>query len=307
MLNRKQKIVPNLWFDREAEAAVNFYTSVFDNSSVNSQLKYSKVGQEIHGQEAGTVMSIGFQLEGCQMLALNGGPQFKFNPSISFFVLCKDEEEINRLWKELVEEGEVYMELDSYDWSSRYGWLQDRFGLHWQLMVATENSEQNIVPMLMFTGDSHGKAESAIRYYTSVFEDSNLEGILKYGEEDQNGYAMGAVKHAQFQLEGKTFMAMDSGVTHEFPFNESISFIVNCKDQKEIDSYWGKLTREGDPNAQQCGWLKDKFGISWQIIPEDIEKILNDPDKAKAHQAMEALLAMKKIDLAGLKNSGVSQ
>lgn len=304
MKNREQKIIPNLWFDAQAEEAVDFYTAIFGDSGVNSVVRYPGVGQEIHGKEAGSVMTIDFQLEGYQLLALNGGPHFKFNPSISFFVNCRDEEEINFLWKQLLEGGEAFMSLDSYEWSPRYGWLQDKYGLHWQLMIDTENqATQKITPLLFFTGQRHGKAEEAIEFYTSVFENTNVEGILKYEEADENEYAMGAVKHAQFQLEGETFMAMDSGIPNDFPFSEAISFIINCENQQEIDRYWEKLTSGGDPQAQQCGWLKDKFGVSWQVVPVGMEKILNDPDSEKANRAMEAMMKMKKIDLDVLESA----
>lgn len=304
MKSIKQKIVPNLWFDTEAEEAVKFYTSIFKNSRINTITRYPEVGQEIHKKEAGSIMTIDFELEGYQLLALNGGPHFKFNPSISLFVTCRDEAEINGLWKNLFEGGEALLPLDSYDWSSRYGWLQDRYGLHWQLMI-NDNSEdpaQNICPLLFFTGDSHGEAGLAIKFYTSVFENSKINGILKYEKEDNNDYALGAVKHAQFQLRGETFMAMDSGMENDFPFNEAISFIVQCKDQQEIDKYWEQLTEGGDSQAQQCGWLKDKFGISWQIVPVGMGKLLNNPDKETANHAMEAMLKMQKIDLQALKN-----
>lgn len=302
MENNEQKIIPNLWFDSQAEEAVNFYTSIFRNAGVNSVSRYPEVGQEIHGKEAGSVMTIDFQLEGYQLLALNGGPHFKFNPSISLFVICDDNEEINHLWKNLYEGGEALLPLESYDWSPCYGWLQDRYGLNWQLMINDTGQEisQKICPLLFFTGASHGKAEQALKFYTSVFEDSMIEGIQKYEKEDKNDYAMGGVKHAQFQLRGETFMVMDSGMVNDFPFNEAISFIVQCKDQREIDKYWEKLSAGGDPNAQQCGWLKDKFGISWQVVPQGMDKILNNPDKEKAKRAMEAMLKMKKIDVQAL-------
>lgn len=194
------------------------------------------------------------------------------------------------------------MPLDSYQWSRKYGWLQDRFGLSWQVMLEEPSTTQHkIVPLLFFTGEMHGKAEEAIRFYTSIFKESRIEGILHYG--DENPYAEGMVKHAQFQLEGQTFMAMDNGVEKEFPFNEAVSFIVECKDQKEIDYYWNELTAEGDPAAQQCGWLKDRFGVSWQIVPEGMGKMLNALDGKRAEQAMESLMQMKKIIITKLEEA----
>lgn len=299
MKNIKQKIVPCLWFDTEAEEAVEFYTSLFGNSKVNSVTRYPAAGHEIHQMKEGSVMSIDFELEGYQIQALNGGPHFKLNPSTSLFMVCRDEAEINRLWKTLIGNGKALLPLDSYDWSSRYGWLQDRYGLNWQFMIEDDEyrPEQRLCPLLFFTGASHGKAEEAVNYYTSIFENSGVEGIQKYQEEDNNKYALGKVKHAQFQFFGETFMAMDSGMENDFPFSEAFSLVVQCKDQQEIDKYWEKLTAGGDPQAQQCGWLKDKFGFPWQVVPVGMEDFLNHPDKEKANRSMEAMLKMKKIDL----------
>lgn len=302
MRNINQKIVPCLWFDKEAGEAVEFYTSLFANSKINRKTPYPDAGQEIHQKEAGSIMTIDFELEGYQLLALNGGPHFKFNPSISLFMVCRNEAEITHLWNKLLEGGEALLPLDSYDWSPRYGWLHDRYGLNWQLMIEDReyHPEQRLCPLIFFTGNAHGKAEAAVEFYTSVFEDSKVEGIQKYEEEDNNPYALGKVKHAQFQLRGETFMAMDSGMENDFPFNEAFSFMVQCKDQQEIDKYWEQLTAGGDPKAQQCGWLKDKFGVSWQVVPAGMEEMLNHPDKEKANRAMEAMLKMKKINLQQL-------
>ncbi|NJW52457.1 VOC family protein [Salinimicrobium oceani] len=303
MKTRKQNIVPNLWFDKEAEEAVAFYTGLFENSAVNSITRYPAVGQEIHGQEAGTVMTVNFELAGYQLLALNGGPHFQFNPSISLFVSCRDQEELQELWNKLLAGGQALMPLDAYDWSSGYGWLQDQYGLNWQLMIDDSRQQpvQKICPLLFFTGKQHGKAEQAVNFYVSVFEDSKVEGMLKYEKEDNNEYALGTVKHAQFQLRGETFMAMDSGIAMDHPFNEAVSFIVQCENQQEIDTYWEQLTQGGDPQAQQCGWLKDKFGVSWQVAPMGMEQLMNHPDKEKANRAMEAMLQMKKLDIKALQ------
>lgn len=294
-----QNIVPCLWFDTEAEEAADFYTSVFSNSKINSKTRYPEAGQEIHQKEAGSIMTVEFELEGYHLLALNGGPHFKFNPSVSLFVMCRNEKEINNLWQGLLAGGNEMMPLDSYDWSPRYGWLQDHYGLNWQLMIddSEYHPEQRICPLIFFTGARHGEAEAAIEFYTSVFENSKVEGIQKYEKDDHNEYALGKVKHAQFLLRGETFMAMDSGMENDFPFNEAVSFMVNCKDQAEIDKYWKLLTEGGDPQAQQCGWLKDKFGVSWQVAPVGMEKIFNQPDREKANRAMEAMMKMKKIEL----------
>lgn len=303
-MKTEQKIVPCLWFDTQAEEAAKFYTGIFNNSRILSVVPYPGVGQEIHGKQEGSVMTVAFELEGYQFLALNGGSQFEFNPSISLFMICRNEEEIYRIWDELLEDGKALMPLDKYEWSSGYGWLQDRYGLSWQLMIGDNGYKpaQRISPLLFFSGKSHKKAEEAVKYYTSIFEGSAIVGIEKYTKEDNNEYALGAVKHAQFQLFEETFMVMDSATKDDYPFNEAISFMVQCKDQQEIDKYWEKLGRGGDPEAQQCGWLKDKFGISWQIVPKDMEKIMNNTDKEKVNHAMAAMMKMKKINLQDLQN-----
>jgi predicted 3-demethylubiquinone-9 3-methyltransferase (glyoxalase superfamily) len=194
-------------------------------------------------------------------MCLNGGSQYTFNPSVSFFVVCETEEEIDKTWKNLLEGGSVLMPLDKYEWSAKYGWVQDRFGLSWQLSLGKRDEVgQKITPMLMFTGKQNGRAEQAFQFYTSVFANSSVKGVLRYkkGENEVEG----AVKHVQFNLGKYIFMAMESSFPHHFSFNEAISFVVECKTQEDIDYYWEKLSAV--PEAEQCGWLKDKFGVSWQ-------------------------------------------
>lgn len=301
---KTQKIIPNLWFDPvkfPAEKAAEFYKSVFQNVQIETIARYGESGKEIHEQKPGSVMTVKFSIEGHEFVGLNGGPYFQFNPSVSFFVICKSEQEIDALWEKLKENGQVLMPLDKYDWSPKYAWFQDKFGINWQLMLEEPTTiQQKIVPSFFFTGKSHGKAEEAVKFYTSVFKNSEIEGILKYTEEDKNDYALGTVKHAQFQLEGQTFMAMDSGMENDFPFSEAISFIIDCQTQEEIDYYWNKLSAV--PEAEQCGWLKDKFGISWQVVPATIlNKMMQDPDNEKRERAIASFMQMKKFNLQQLK------
>lgn len=296
------KISSCLWFDDQAEEAVKLYTGIFKDSQVHHTNRYSEVGQEIHGRPAGSVMTIDFELENHSFVALNGGPHFTFNPSVSFFVSCTSEAKAEEIWSKLIEGGKAMMPLDKYEWSEKYGWLQDRFGLSWQIMLDTSgNRELSICPLLFFTRTQRGNAEKAIHFYTSIFKGSDIQGILKYTEEE--GEPNGLVKHAQFQLEGQTFMAMDAGVDSEFPFNEAVSFIVHCNTQAEIDYHWNKLSEGGDPGAQQCGWLKDKFGLSWQVVPTEMQQWLMDNNSEKAKRVMSAMLQMKKLDINELRKS----
>jgi predicted 3-demethylubiquinone-9 3-methyltransferase (glyoxalase superfamily) len=154
--------------------------------------------------------------------------------------------------------------------------------------------KQKITPTLMFVDKQCGKAEEAINFYATVFHKAKVGDILRYskGEEPDKE---GTIKHAAFELEGLEFAAMDSARVHNFAFNEAISLIVHCENQEEIDYYWGKLS--ADPKAEQCGWLKDKYGVSWQIVPTVMDEMLKDKDKEKLERVTEAFLKMKKFDI----------
>ena len=149
------------------------------------------------------------------------------------------------------------------------------------------------------------EAEEAARFYVSIFNNSSIGQISYYGTEGQEIHQRppGSVMTIGFQLDGHSFLGLNSGLV--FKFNEAIAFIINCKDQQEVDYYWNKLTVGGDPNAQQCGWLKDKFGLSWQVVPVQLSELLSG-DKAKAGKVMSALLQMKKLDLAVLEKAAES-
>jgi predicted 3-demethylubiquinone-9 3-methyltransferase (glyoxalase superfamily) len=157
---------------------------------------------------------------------------------------------------------------------------------------------QKITPFLWF--DS--QAEEAMNFYTSIFPDSQVVSIKRYPDGPLEGPMKGLegkVLTAVFELMGQRFMALDGGPL--FKASGAISFYVECENQEEVDAYWNRLTEGGDPNEQQCGWLKDKFGFSWQIIPSALPKLMNDPDAEKAGRVMQAMLQMKKIDVAGLE------
>jgi predicted 3-demethylubiquinone-9 3-methyltransferase (glyoxalase superfamily) len=291
-----QKITPFLWFDGKAEEAAKLYASVFDNSKI-VDIKYWGQGSPFPKEQ---VMTATFELDGQQFYAFDAGPMFKINPSISFFIVCETEEETDAVWQKLAEGGSVLMPLDKYDWSEKYGLLQDRFGISWQVSFGKiSDVGQKFTPSLLFTQEYSGSAEEAINYYTSVFDNSSISGILKYtaGENEVEG----TVKHAQFNLGKQVFMAMDSSGPHAFKFTEAISFFVNCIDQEEGDYFWEKLSEGGQKS--RCGWLKDKFGVSWQIVPEVLINLMGDPDSQKAKRVMDAMMKMDKIIIADLENA----
>ncbi|MGH7886289.1 MAG: VOC family protein, partial [Candidatus Binatia bacterium] len=158
---------------------------------------------------------------------------------------------------------------------------------------------QKITPCLWF--DSN--AEEAAKFYTSIFKNSKIGKISRYGKEgyEIHGKPEGSVLTVEFELNGQTFTALNGGPA--FKFNEAISFQVQCKSQNEVDYYWEKLSTGGDEKAQQCGWLKDKYGVSWQIVPTVLGKMLQDKDAKKSESVMKALLQMKKLDIKRLKQA----
>lgn len=298
-----RKITTCLWYDDKAEEAANLYAAVFKNSRVGRTSRYTEASAEVSGRPAGSVMTVSFELEGQKFIALNGGPIFTFTPAVSFLVACETEKEVDRLWETLSEGGSALMELGEYPFSARYGWTRDRFGVSWQVMfMGTREIQQKITPTLMFTGEMAGRAEEAIDFYTSMFHNTRTGSITRYGKGDLPDRE-GTIKHISFRLEGQWFAAMDSARKHDFTFNEATSFMVHCETQKEIDYYWGKLSDGADPKAQQCGWLKDRFGVSWQIVPTVLEKMLQDPDLEKVKRVTTAFLKMKKFDIEELKKA----
>lgn len=289
-----QKITPHLWFDKEARQAAEFYSALLQNSKIKSASKLADT-------PSGTVELVSFQLAGQDFAAISAGPYFKFTPAVSFLVACETKDEVDRLWQELSPGGSPLMPLAAYPFSERYGWIQDRYGLSWQAMFMGQRPfTQKIVPTLMFTGAQCGRAEEAINFFTSVFGGAAVDHIVRY-EKNEAPDREGTVKHAAFTLEGQQFAAMDSARVHGVSFNEAISFIVRCEAQEEIDYYWGKLS--ADPKAEQCGWLKDKFGVSWQIVPAIMSQMLGSGDKTKTARVTQAFLKMKKFDIAKLKEA----
>jgi predicted 3-demethylubiquinone-9 3-methyltransferase (glyoxalase superfamily) len=290
-----QKIVPHLWFDKEAKDASEFYVSVF---SRNSQIKDMTT---IHGTPSGDAQTVTFELYGHEFMAISAGPYFKLNPTVSFMVSCPTVDEVDELWSKLIKGNtRVMIELGAYPYSKRYGWLVDKYGLSWQLIAVDGPIEQRITPTIMYVGAVAGKCEEAIRFYTSVFHNSRIGDLFRYAK-GQEPDREGTIAHGPFVLEGQEFVAMDSAKPHQFTFNEAISFIVNCNSQAEIDYYWGKLSAV--PEAEQCGWLKDKYGLSWQVVPTIMGEMMRTRDTAKLARVTEAFLKMKKFDIAALERA----
>ena len=296
-----QKIVPHLWYDKEAKEAAEFYTSIFPDSKITNITT-------IHDTPSGDSDIVSFEVWGQKFMAISAGPHFKLNPSVSFIVNFdpsreKDAgEKLQEVWDKLSDGGTALMPLDKYPFSEKFGWIQDRYGLSWQLMLTNPEGEErpSLIPSLLFVGNNCGQAEEAIHFYLSVFKNAKQGLIARYPkgmEPDKEGTIM----FSDFNLENQWFSAMDSAHKHNFNFNEAFSFMVYCDTQEEIDYYWERLSAV--PEAEQCGWLKDKFGLSWQIVPTEMDEMMGKGTPEQLARLTEAFLKMKKFDLAKLEEA----
>ncbi|NJD59041.1 MAG: hypothetical protein C3F13_17195 [Anaerolineales bacterium] len=289
-----QKIIPHLWFDKEAKEAAELYVSAIPGSRITSTTT-------LNNTPSGSTQIVSFELAGYAFQAISAGPYFKLNPSVSFHIKCQTKGEVDTIWERLAPGGQVLMELGSYPFSERYGWVQDKYGLSWQIIYSGgAEIKQKITPAFLFVGGVCGKTEEAINYWTSVFSDSNIGHVMRYGKGEEPDKE-GTVEYATFTLFGQEFGAMDSAYEHAFGFNEAISFLVNCDTQEEIDHYWRKLSAV--PEAEQCGWLKDKYGVSWQIVPASMGKLMSGDDPDRIQRVTQAFLVMKKLDIAKLQEA----
>lgn len=289
-----QKIIPHLWYDKEALEAASWYVSLFEDS------KIVQVSM-IYDTPSGDAQMVAFELAGFSLSAISAGPFFTMNQAISLMVACETREEVQRLYEQLKEGAILLMPLDEYQFSQYYVWLQDKYGLNWQLMLMEQAQKvPKIRPTLLFAGDACGRVQEAMDYYAKVFPETKIDFVDLYGQGEAKD-ARAKVKYAEIEVYGTSFIAMDHGYGGEFSFNEAFSFIVPCEDQKEIDYFWDKLSFV--PEAEQCGWLKDEFGISWQITPEHIDDVFVKGTPEEAKRVTEAFLKMKKIDLAALERA----
>lgn len=275
----QQMICPCFWMNNNAGQAAEFYSSVFDSAKVLDQ----------------NPMVIHIELLGKRIMLLNGGDKFQVNPSVSLFVQCTTIKETRDVWQKLLEGSTELMPLNKYEWSELYGWLQDKFGLTWQIMVANDSSKQTVVtPTFLFTKDYFGKAEEAMKFYLGLFPNSQISTSIPYPSGNPNS---GKLMYAEFSLNGYHLIAMDGPDEHRFSFNEGVSFVITCDNQDEIDYYWQHLTANGGQESM-CGWCRDKFGVWWQVVPAILGKLMSD--RTKAPKVIEAFLKMRKFNIQGL-------
>jgi predicted 3-demethylubiquinone-9 3-methyltransferase (glyoxalase superfamily) len=304
------RIVPHLWFDKEAKEAAAFYTSLFGNSRVTATTR-------LVDTPSGDCDLVSFELRRQPFMAISAGPLFKFNPSISFFVNYDPSrgsgarERLDATWEQMAEGGTVLMPLQEYPFSKRYGWIQDRYGLSWQLILTDPQGEERpgIVPCLLFVGQRYGQAEATIQHYLSVFrgspmgpeqESTRLGTLVRYpagSAPDREGNVM----FADFQLLDTWLAAMESAHEHSFGFNEAVSLVVLCDTQEQLDHSWSGLSAV--PEAAQCGWLKDRFGVSWQVVPSALHRMMASGDQEAVSRITQAFLPMKKLDVGVLEGA----
>jgi predicted 3-demethylubiquinone-9 3-methyltransferase (glyoxalase superfamily) len=289
-MSQKQTLETCFWFNTEADTAAELYCSLFPNSRILGRVEYGEAAAKASGQKRGETMTVEFELAGLPFLGLNGGPHFKINPSISLFVTCDSESEIDRLWKNLKKTSR--MDLKTYPFAKKYGWCEDRFGVHWQMMLG--DARQKIAPALLFANKNYGKAEDAIHFYTSTFANSKIVHIAR----DEKTKA---VVHSRIQIADCDFIIMEGPLEPEFSFSPAISFVRACANQSELDGLWSKLSAV--PEAEQCGWLCDRYGVSWQLVPTDFGKRIREAKLETRERLMTEVLSMKKLDLDRLNRA----
>ena len=292
-----QKVIPYLWYDKNALEAAEFYISIFPDSKLFS------VGK-IYDTPSGDCDMITFQLLGLEIQSIGAGPEFHFNSSLSFMVTCTSKEELSEFYEKLSPNGEILMPLGEYPFSPYYVWFSDQYGLNWQLIlmdnVANSETTQRIRPVLLFQGDQCGKALEALNFYQSILPGAKIGPTSNYLDGEAKD-PRANINYAELSFLGMNFVLMDHGYGGADTFNESFSLMLPCKDQMEIDYYWNKLSFV--PEAEQCGWLKDRFGVSWQIVPSMMGELLANATPEEAKRITEAFLKMKKFNIEELEKA----
>jgi predicted 3-demethylubiquinone-9 3-methyltransferase (glyoxalase superfamily) len=241
------KIISQLMFSGDIEEAVGFYVKAFGGNSKITTI-FAPSAEE---------KRVSFLLAGQEFEAITG--KTIFSPAISFTVNCKNAEEVDRFWHYYLENGTIMMELGEYPFSKRFGWIADKYGLSWQIML-NEQSSQKIVPSLMFVGENYGLGEEAIQFYTAAFPHAKIESLERV-EQDEAFDVAGTVRHAVFTLADQVFVLTENGYQHQFMMNNAISFVVYVEDKKEMEAYQKRLSL-----ASKDG-TKDKYGVHWIVVP----------------------------------------
>ncbi|MFU2181304.1 VOC family protein [Streptococcus hyovaginalis] len=287
-----QILIPHLWYDTEAREAVERYTSLFPDSGLD--WSYT-----ITDTPSGDAEMIHFHLGDTTMAAISAGPYFQLNESISLMIDLSSKEELNRIYKGLMDGGRELMPLDEYDFSPYYAWVEDKYGLSWQLSYNPEITESFRVSFcLLFSEDQVGLAENALKTYQECFVGSYVERISYY----QSGEALleeAKINYSQLRIGNQDLILMDHGYGGENSFNEAFSFMLLVDTQEEADAYYEHLSAV--PEAEICGWTKDTYSVSWQIVPRMMMASQLTSSQEKMQTLNQAILKMKRLDIAEIE------
>lgn len=308
-----QKIIPNIWCNENAEEVGTFYAAAFNgiapggsSSSVEARYPGAEDGlADFQLGLAGSPLTVAVEIAGARLTLINADDTFAPNPSISFMLnfdpLFFDGSEetararIDQLWATLADGGTTLMPLGEHPFSAHYGWVQDRFGVSWQLMLTDPRGEPRpfLIPSLLFGGTAQNRAAEAVDHYVSVFQATGTDAALGnrvFYPDAKGPVTPESVMFSDFRVGDEWLVAMDSGVEQPFSFGGGVSFEVACRDQVEIDQLWDALSTV--PEAEQCGWLADFAGVSWQIVPENMSELMERPN------AYAKMMDMKKLVIA---------
>lgn len=285
-----QSLTVNLWMQGTAEEAGAFYAQALPEGRTEVESRYPNEGLlDFQQPFAGQALTVSVWVRGTRISLINAGSEFSPNASISMILSFNADERdsLDATWEALSDGGSPLMPLDSYPFSSRYGWITDKYGVSWQLMESSEavSDEARVMPCLMFGGAAQNQAAQAIKFYGEVLG-AELESAFPYGQATDVATAE-SLMFAQFALGDDKVAAMDSGVAQDFSFTPGVSLEWLCEGQEEIDRVWDALSAV--PEAEACGWLTDKFGVSWQIVPSNMGELMQRPG------AYENMLKMKKL------------
>jgi len=296
-----QKIVPNLWFAGNAGEAGSFYSAALPWTTAHVAMRYPDELPDFQKGLEGEPVVVELDVAGFRVTMINSDDTVRPTPSISFMLnfdpLLFDGDAdaaraaLDETWAALSDGGQALMPLGAYPFSPHYGWVQDRYGVSWQLMLTDPTGEPRpfVIMQIMFSGDAQNRAREAVDFYMSLFDDTAFGTVVEYPEASGTA-AVGSVMFGEFRVGGQWFSFMDSNVEHQFGFTPGVSLEIRCADQAEIDHFWDALSAV--PDAEQCGWLVDRYGVSWQVVPENMGELLAKPG------AYQRMLGMKKLVIA---------
>lgn len=293
-----QTITPSLWFDGQAEEAANFYTTTLRDGQITRVDLYPDAGSKEYGYEPGDVQIVTFEAEGLQFVIINGGPLYTLNPAVSIVVYRTRPEELIELWNKLIEGGKERVPLGPSSFNQSFGWLTDKYGVSWQLMLAPE--ERIAAPSLLFADGSAGRAEQALRYYAETLPGSALGTLTHFSVSNELGLE-GMLQYGELVVDGQRLIAMDSVHDPELVFSGALTLLLQCDTQEQIDALWERLSAV--PEVEQCGWCQDTFGVYWQIAPRILDEMLRDGTPEEIDRVTQAYLPMKKFDIAALQRA----